>query len=102
MNPAGTYAYASAGENGPLLVFGIDPNTGVLTSLPGNTFEANTGEGPLYTAFDATGSLAYVGNFITITVALARINPLTGALSPVPGSPFGVGARPYNLAVVKP
>lgn len=102
VNPAGTYAYASAGENGPLLVFGIDPNSGVLTSLPGNTFEANTDEGPLYTAFDATGSLAYVGNFITITVALARINPLTGALSPVPGSPFGVGARPYNLAVVKP
>lgn len=102
VNPAGTYAYASAGENGPLLVFSIDPSTGMLTSVPGNTFENGTGEGPLYTTFDATGSLAYVGNFISITVALARVDPLTGALSPIPNSPFHVGARPYNIAVVKP
>lgn len=102
VNPAGTYAYASAGENGPLLVFGIDPGTGVLTSLPANTFQANTGDGPLYTTFDATGDLAYVGNFITITLALTRVNPLTGALTPLFGSPYNIGARPYNLAVVKP
>ena len=102
VNPAGTFAYASTGENGPLLVFSIDPGTGMLTSVPANTFEDGTGDGPLYTTFDATGSLAYVGNFISITVALARVDPLTGALSPIPGSPFNVGARPYNLAVVKP
>jgi 6-phosphogluconolactonase (cycloisomerase 2 family) len=101
VNPAGTFAYASAGENGPLLVFSIDPLTGALTSVPGDTFENATGDGPLYTTFDSTG-LAYVGNFISIKVAIAHIDPLTGALSPIPGSPFNVGARPYNVAVVKP
>jgi len=101
VNPAGTFAYASTGDNGPVAVFSIDALTGALTDVPLDAY-LGTGTGAYYTTFDATGSLAYIGNYSNITVALAHADPLTGALTTLAGSPFNVGARPYNLAVVKP
>ena len=37
-----------------------------------------------------------------LTVAVANVNAATGHLTHQAGSPFGVGARPFDIAVVEP
>ena len=49
---------------------------------------------------DPTGSFVYTGLLTTGQVAGFSINATTGALTPVPGSPFPAGNNPLSLAAV--
>lgn len=97
VNPAGTFAYVGGGNGNPLLVFSIDSITGALTQLPsyGNV-------GYNYVVFDSTGSKAIISNAWNLTIDVTNINGASGALTDQAGSPFGVGARPFDIAVVEP
>jgi 6-phosphogluconolactonase (cycloisomerase 2 family) len=46
-----------------------------------------------------TGRVAYVANHLTDGVAVYTINPTTGALTAVAGSPFAAGSGPISIAV---
>lgn len=52
--------------------------------------------------FNPAGTFAYVSNAWVLTVSIVNVDPVTGALTNIPGSPFGVGARPFDIAVVQP
>jgi 6-phosphogluconolactonase (cycloisomerase 2 family) len=45
-----------------------------------------------------SGEIAYVSNGPSGTISAYRINA-TGALSPIPGSPFPAGGHPLSLAI---
>jgi 6-phosphogluconolactonase (cycloisomerase 2 family) len=49
---------------------------------------------------DSTGSFVYVGLLTTGQIAAFSIVPSTGALTPIPGSPFAEGNSPIALATV--
>jgi 6-phosphogluconolactonase (cycloisomerase 2 family) len=99
VNPAGTFAYVGAGNGTSLLAFSIDPTTGALTQIPSATFGA---VGWNYAVFDSTGSKIIISNAWDLTVGVANVNAATGQLTHQAGSPFGVGARPFDIAVVEP
>ena len=99
VNPAGTFAYVGAGNGNPLLTFSIDPVTGALTQL---TSESYGSVGYNYVVFDSTGSKAIISNALNLTIAVTDTNGASGQLTDQAGSPFGVGARPFDIAVVEP
>ncbi|MBW4051370.1 MAG: hypothetical protein HIU85_07910 [Proteobacteria bacterium] len=55
-----------------------------------------------YVVFNSTGSTAIIWNARNLTVGVASVNATTGQLTDQAGSPFSVGARPFDIAVVQP
>ena len=92
------YAAVTNGNTNNISVYSVDQNTGLFTQVPGSPF-AVTGVLPL--PFDIKFSpvvggklYAAVSNQNTNTVSVYEVDPLTGAFTEVPGSPFlvAVGA----------
>lgn len=92
----------STGNGGDLLSFSIDPSTGALTQLTADSYGAYGYGGANYVVFNGTGTQAFVSNAWGLWVSVVNINSATGAVTDVSGSPFGVGARPTDIAVVQP
>lgn len=95
-NAAGTVGYVAT-PNGIRFV-DIDTTTGVLT-------EQSSQPHSTYTNFVKTnpaGTRLYSSDAFAITTHISEIDASTSALSPIPGSPFHVGARPYNLVFIEP
>ncbi|MHB9020351.1 MAG: lactonase family protein [Halothiobacillus sp.] len=100
-NPQGTFVYMVTDRD--VWAYRIDVKTGALTSVPGSPFEA--GWHPDSLTFDSTGTYAYVQNYGRYhgnaggSISAYRINPMTGALTPIPGSPFAVRGHPESLSL---
>lgn len=105
INPAGTFAYVVNESNdgvngkGSISVFHIDATTGVLKPLPGGAFAVGIDAGPI--AINPAGTFAYVINGGRDdgdgSLSAFRIDATTGALTPVPGSPFATGNTPTSI-----
>ena len=104
VDPSGQFVYASGGTNilgSNVLVFGLNSSTGSLTSLgnipgaPGFN-ELAISKGP--TGVTYTPQFAYVagggGTNGANNISGYSISPSSGALSPLPGSPFAEGLSP--------
>ncbi len=93
---------------GTVAAFGVNPDTGALTEVSGSPFVV--GIGPQSLAFDPHGKFLYVANGGSIhlgsgssSISAFAIDPATGALTPVPGSPFPYGgAAEDNSVVIEP
>ena len=48
---------------------------------------------------DSTGKFAYVVNNVDNNVSAYTIDPTTGALTAIAGSPFATGAGPVSVAI---
>lgn len=91
--------------------FSTDAATGALSPVPGSPLTLTTPSpsttsdtGPM--AIDPTGKFLYVGyRFVVLNVgddgglAAYSIDAASGALTAVPGSPFGVGGVPSSVAI---
>ncbi len=83
-------------------VFAIDAGSGALTQVPGSPFAA--GSYPNSVAIDPNGKFAYVVNqtypYYQGNVSAYAINPASGVLTPMEGSPvFDSTGEPYGVAV---
>ncbi len=91
VDPTGKFLYVTAAE--VIYTFAIDVSNGALTAVPGSPFTvANSPDlfnAPL--AIDPSGRFAYLPSRNSKSLYALRIDPLTGALTPVPGSPFTAG-----------
>jgi 6-phosphogluconolactonase len=87
------FALANVGKDGGVAAYSIDAASGALTAVPGSPF--SVGGVPNSVAIDASGKFLIVsisprlGGPPGNCLAVLSIDPGTGALSPVPGSPFG-------------
>jgi len=105
VNPAGTFAYVAnivyGGSNGNLSAYSINATTGTLTPLVGSPFA--TGNLPVSVTVNPAGTFAYVANEgnggSNGSISAYRIDATTGALTPVPGSPFATGILPVSVTV---
>jgi DNA-binding beta-propeller fold protein YncE len=86
--PAGgfLYAHAGVGTGTGVYVFAINAQTGAL-SKPGSPFlSPQVGTSSL--AMAPSGAFIYLANQLSNQMSVARVNPQSGALTAVPGSPF--------------
>jgi 6-phosphogluconolactonase (cycloisomerase 2 family) len=103
VNPGGTFAYVVNVLSNDVSGYSINPD-GTLTALPGSPFPA--GSGPGWISIDPTGRFVYVANCAALcsgsgpgSISGYAINKSTGALIPVPGSPFAADQIPYSIAI---
>jgi len=100
VDPSDKFLFASdTTPPGNVLAFTID-STGALTAAPGSPFPVagtNSAE-PQQIVVDSSGKFVYVNLLTTNQVAGFSIDSSTGALTPVPGSPFATGKGPLGLA----
>ena len=85
-----------------VLAFTIDASTGALTAVPGSPFAtgANSGGLQLGIVADSSGKFVYTVMQSTSQIAGFSIASPSGALTPIPGSPFSTGSTPIALATV--
>ncbi|MGA9528629.1 MAG: beta-propeller fold lactonase family protein [Terriglobales bacterium] len=110
MPAAGNLVYVSNGSsaNGTVTAFTFDTATGALAEVQGSPFYSGAGASAL--AIDNSGQFLYVANTSAINsntnvignISGFNINPTTGVLTPISGSPFAppIGTGPQTLAVV--
>ncbi|HXF12400.1 MAG TPA: beta-propeller fold lactonase family protein [Terriglobales bacterium] len=92
---------------GGISAFTIDFNTGALTPMPGSPYAtgaAGSFPGPSALAISGNDQTLYVGLVGTTNannkIAAFAIDANTGALTPIPGSPFTTGNAPQYMAIV--
>jgi 6-phosphogluconolactonase len=106
VDPAGKFAYVANEGSDTISAFTVDATTGVLTPLvPSPTYP--TGRYPCFIAFDPSGKFIYVGNKNTYlysektNISAFSMDPGTGALTALPGSPFGTSGGATCMAVIR-
>ncbi len=91
IDPSGRFVYVPGnGSNGTVTGYAIGRVTGTLTPLPGSPYAAG-GAFPGPAVIDRAGRFLYVGlgpDSFNGAIAVFAIDAATGALTPVPGSPF--------------
>jgi len=101
VDPSGCFAYVTNGLAGTVSGYAIDRSSGKLTVIAGSPFKVTPRAG-LATealAIDPSGNFAYVTNSGTNTVYAYAVDPASGALRAVAGSPFATGAGPVAIAI---
>ncbi len=107
VHPNGRFIYARRGPqtqdqaNG-IAAFSMDPSNGSLSQVAGSPFD--TSANPLAITFDPTGYKMYAGHLLVqdtpeFNVRAYSVDPRTGALTPLGGSPFASPAFPAALDV---
>ena len=101
VDPSGKFAYVANTGLGTVSGYTIDSSTGALTSIAGSPFAGGPFElGLRSMTVDPSGKFAYVANNANSDNVLGyMINPSTGALTPITGSPFIVGSLTEFVAV---
>jgi 6-phosphogluconolactonase (cycloisomerase 2 family) len=106
VDPTGRFVYTANLGSDNVSVFSIDSNTGALAATSGSPFPA--GSQPHGVTIDPKGRFAYVANCgsgqgCTGTgsgsITGYALNSVTGAMTPVPGSPFLAGLNPFAVTV---
>ena len=91
IDPRGDFVYTVGCRFEETCVERIDKATGALTPVPGSPFQVG---GDKSITVDATGQFVYMPNGVNCSpfscITAAAIDRTTGALTPVPGSPFEV------------
>lgn len=102
-SPINYFLYATnfTDPNGAISVFSIVyPPSGILTPVPGN-FTTGAFSDPDGIVFDSSFSTSFV--FVALNnaskIVAFSVDATTGALTPVPGSPFASGSEPVFLAL---
>jgi len=93
VDPKGSFVYVAIPSTSQIAAFSISPSSGVLTPVPGSPFAAGSGAFAV-TILDNSGGkdLLYLSNRSAGTVSGYNIDPATGVLSAVAGSPFPIAA----------
>jgi 6-phosphogluconolactonase len=106
VDPAGKFLYATIsssfmGTSTAVYAYIIDATSGALTAVPGSPFPA--GENPVSAAVDVSGRFLFVANNADSangnSVSAFSIDPSTGVLTAIPGSPFAASPFPLFVAV---
>jgi 6-phosphogluconolactonase (cycloisomerase 2 family) len=99
------YAYVTNSGSNNVSGYSIDDATGALTPLPGSPFAA--GVLPQSIAAHPSGRFVYVTNVgigginepFHFSISEYRVDPATGALTAVPGSPLAISSSPIYVTV---
>lgn len=95
IDPTGKFLYA-ANNHATVSAFSIDGTTGALNSL-GATIPV--GAGPSHITMDPSGKFLFVANTGVSNISAFTQDAVTGALKPLPNSPFATSQMPIHLSI---
>ena len=102
VHPSGGFLYATGEGNNTVQAFTIDAS-GTLTPVAGSPFSTGpSGINPMDMVTDPDGRFLYVANFIGGTggsISAFTVDPNSGALTPMAGSPFPAGQGPVSIVI---
>jgi 6-phosphogluconolactonase len=96
--PDGRFLYG-ADDSGRIFAFSLDSATGIPTSIPGSPFNSGAVS---QLAVDPTGKFLYASNDNEFGSVSAYTISATGALKPIPGSPFDIPVPSFNPTNTEP
>lgn len=102
IDPGGKFLFVANQGSSNVSVYSI--NSGALSQVKGSPFTTiapgtTAATGPTGLAVSPTGNFLYVANNFTNTVSAFSFDGSSGALTPVPGSPYAVALNPSGLAI---
>jgi 6-phosphogluconolactonase (cycloisomerase 2 family) len=107
LNPQGTLLFAPNAASGTVAVYRVE-NSGVLTAAAGSPFNAGSDTVPISVALHPSKNFLYTTNsFVYSTPSVAslsafQLDPSTGVLTPIAGSPFTTNGTSANPARIHP
>jgi len=102
VDQSGKYLYTANSFDNTVSGFDIDAGTGALTPVTGSPFATGAVGGfPFALAKDPSGMFLYTANQGSNNISGFSIIQTTGALTLIPGSPFGGVSNPFDLTIVK-
>jgi 6-phosphogluconolactonase len=97
IDPSGQFLYVADTFNAQVVAFLINQGTGALSPMTGPPFAVGNGtNGPFAVNIDPSGHFLYTGNSYDGTISMFTIDPSSGALSAIGGSPLAYGAAPHT------
>jgi 6-phosphogluconolactonase (cycloisomerase 2 family) len=99
LSPSGKFLFVVNANLDGISAFTV--NSGVLALVPGSPFPVNTvpmAAVPLGLAVAPSGNFVYVANSNNNTLSILSVDPSTGALASVSGSPVTTGTTPLAVA----
>src|SRR6516165_99530 len=97
----GSFVYVINNASFDLDAYAVDSTTGDLTLVSGSPYP--TGDQPVAVTVDPTGRFVYVVDYNNLPalgfISAWSIDGATGALTPVPGSPFQTGFLPRAITI---
>jgi 6-phosphogluconolactonase len=96
--PDGHFLYG-ADDSGRIFAFSLDSVTGIPTSIPGSPFNSGAVS---QLVVDPSGKFLYASNDNEFGSVSAYTISATGALTPVPGSPFAIPVPSFNPTSTAP
>jgi len=97
IDPTGKFLYVTRAD--AIDAFAIDSSNGELTTVPGSPFRVVSPPDKFASriAIDPSGRFAYVSSGTSSNLYALSIDPFTGALAAVTGSPFTAGTSPGTI-----
>jgi 6-phosphogluconolactonase (cycloisomerase 2 family) len=89
-HPSGKYVYVTLSNAGGVEAFTVDNTTGALTLVPGSPFSTGRDPGGSFNliAMHPSGNFLFAFNPLDPSISVFAVDPDTGALTQVTGSPF--------------
>jgi 6-phosphogluconolactonase len=93
IDPSGKFLYVALFNISKIAAFTIDSTTGALVAVPGSPFATEPDQPGFFTqtselSITPSGKFLYAFNFDGNTISAFTIDPTSGALTPMSGSPF--------------
>jgi len=102
--PSGQFVYVANRASANVYAYSVSPTNGALTQLQSSPYSVQTeeeecGASPYELALDGTGRFLYVPNNGCGNISAFSVDAVSGALTPLAGSPFTAGNGPYGVAI---
>ncbi|HEY0339255.1 MAG TPA: beta-propeller fold lactonase family protein, partial [Steroidobacteraceae bacterium] len=100
----GKFAYVAIQSGKQIAGFAIDPQSGALTPVPGSPFTTPFVKGQPFpgASIEPLNRFLYIASLNDAQIAGFAIDATTGALAPVPGSPYAAGSNSSGLPAFSP
>jgi 6-phosphogluconolactonase len=112
IDPAGQFGYAPVSNSGTVAVYALDATTGAPTPITGSPFACAPAGATTSVVLDAAGQHLYASYFgnqglpagdnENMVICAYDIDPDSGALTAVAGSPFDSGLADLNQLAIDP
>jgi YVTN family beta-propeller protein len=106
LNAAGSLLLTPNLDSGTVAVFRVDAASGTLTAAAGSPFSTGAGTEPCCISIHRSKNFVYVTNLSASpalsSIAAFQMDPATGALTPIAGSPYLTGGTAAAVGTVDP